>query len=327
MRAAVVVGALLVMAAPRVHADDTFESKAVGAQRVKRVEDLVWALTATCDQGDDTQNRQCRRLRDARAGELANTTLIVDADREAFSVGAFDAKKKSVSLSLDACIRCKGIEVDGKTWFVVGVKDGAAAPGWKNAKLVTASLHDNARPFGDEASAKAWAKTAAASNVQLLVKVGPKAKQTIENKNVLALDVLGYRVFSPCDGGVVCSSPKSGTVELEKSDKAGCGTIASGATQTAAGGDVPDALSTKMISETMKPLAEQAQQCGQKHGVHGAGKVKLTVAGDGSVLSVEQSGAFANTKAGECIEALAKAASFPKSKKEKTVFSYPIKLP
>src|ERR1043165_7369225 len=240
MRAAIVVGGLLALAPIRAHADDTFESKAVGAQRVKRVEDLVWALTATCDQGDDTQNRQCRKLRDAKAAALANATLIVDADHEAFNIGAFDAKKKSVPLSLDSCIRCKGVEVDGKTWFVVGTKDGAAAPAWKSAKLVTASLHDNARPFGDEASAKTWTKAASASNVQLLVKVGPKAKQTIESKNVLALDVLGYRVFSPCDGGVVCSSPKSQTVELEKSDRAGCGTIASGA--TAGGGSALDAL-------------------------------------------------------------------------------------
>jgi hypothetical protein len=77
----------------------------------------------------------------------------------------------------------------------------------------------------------------------------------------------------------------------------------------------------------MKPLVEQAAQCGQKHGVHGAGKVKLTVGADGSVTAVEQSGAFVNTKAGECIEALVKQAAFPKTKKEKTVFSYPIKLP
>ena len=46
-----------------------------------------------------------------------------------------------------------------------------------------------------------------------------------------------------------------------------------------------------------------------------------------SVAAVELSGAFASSKAGECIEALAKQASFPKTKKEKTVFSYPIKLP
>jgi hypothetical protein len=325
MRAAVVVAGLLALA-PSAHADDSFESKAAGAHRVKRVEDLVWALTATCDKGDDTQNRQCRKLRDARAAELANATLVVDADREAFSIGAFDAKKKSVALSLDACIRCKGIEVEGKTWFVVGTKDGAPAPAWKNAKLTTGALHDNARPFGDEASAKAWSKGASASNVQLLVKVGPKAKQTIENKNVLALDVIGYRVFSPCDGGIVCASPKSGAVELDKSDKAACGTIASGAVAST-GGDALDALTPALISQTMKPFAEQAAQCGQKHGVHGTGKVKLTVVADGSVAAVELTGAFASSKAGECIEALAKQASFPKTKKEKTVFSYPIKLP
>jgi hypothetical protein len=324
MRAAFVVVGVLALA-PSAHADDSFESKAAGAHRVKRVEDLVWALTATCDKGDDTQNRQCRRLRDAKSAELANATLLVDADRDAFSVGAFDAKKKSVALSLDACIRCKGVEVEGKTWFVVGTKDGAPAPAWKNAKLTTGSLHDNARPFGDEASAKTWTKAASASNVQLLVKVGAKAKQTIDNKNVLALDVIGYRVFSPCDGAIVAASPKSGAVELEKADKQACSAGASGAVATSA--ETVAALTPAMISQTMKPFAEQAAQCGQKHGVHGNGKVKLTVSADGSVAAVELTGAFASSKAGECIEALAKQASFPKTKKDKTVFSYPIKLP
>ncbi|HUS27731.1 MAG TPA: hypothetical protein VMZ53_04465 [Kofleriaceae bacterium] len=321
MRAALFVAAFVAVV-PSARADDTFESKAAGAQRVRRVEDLVWALTATCDQNDDTQNRQCRKLRDAKAAELANATLLVDADKDAFSVGAWNAQKKSVPLALDACIRCKGIDVAGKTWFVVGTKDGIAAPAWKSAKLVTGSLHDNARPFGDDASAKTWAKTATASNVQLLVKVGAKPKQSIENKNVLALEVLGYRVFSPCDGSVVAASPKSSAVELEKADKQACAPAP--ATPT---GEAIESLTPAMISQTMKPVAEQAAQCGQKHGVHGAGKVKLTVSADGSVAAVELTGAFASSKAGECIEALAKSAAFPKTKKAKTVFSYPIKLP
>lgn len=324
MRAALVAGAL-VLSTGQVRADDTFEAKAAGAQRVSRLDDLVWALTATCDQGDDTQNRQCKKLRDGRLAEVANATLIVDADKDAFTVGAWSPQKKSVPLALDSCIRCKGIEVEGKTWFVVGTKDGNPAPTWKGGKLVTGSLHDNARPFGDAASAKAWAATAAQSNVQLLVHVGPKAKQTIEGKNVLALDVLGYRVFSPCDGGIVCASPKAQPVELDTRDKKACGTIASGA--TAASGDVLDALTPTLISQTLKPITEQAQKCGQQNGVHGSGKVKLTVAADGSVVSAESSGAFANTKAGECIEALFKGVTFAKTKKEKTVFSYPIKLP
>jgi hypothetical protein len=324
MRAAIALG-VLALGAGHARADDTFEAKAAGAQRVSKLEDLVWALTATCDQGDDTQNRQCKKLRDGRTADFANATLIVDADKEAFTVGAWSPQKKSVPLSLDSCIRCKGVEVDGKTWFIVGSKDGNPAPAWKGSKLVTGSLHDNARSFGDAASAKTWSAGAAQSNVQLLVHVGPKAKQTIDGKNVLALDVLGYRVFSPCDGGIVCASPKAQPVELETRDKKACGTIASGA--TASNGDVLDALTPALISQTLKPITEQAQKCGQANGVHGSGKVKLTVAADGSVTSAESSGAFAGTKAGECIEALVKGVTFAKTKKPQTVFSYPIKLP
>ena len=325
MRVGLFAAACIALAGAPAHADDTFDAKAAGAQHVKHVDDIVWALTATCDQGDDTQNRQCRKLRDGRAAELANATLLVEAERNAFNIGAWSAQKKSVALSLDACIRCGGIDVGGKTWFVVGTKDGVAAPTWKGAKLVAGTLHDNAKTFGDDAASKAWSQAAAKSTVQLLVKVGPKAKQNIENKNVLALEVIGYRVFSPCDGSVVFASPKSETVAVDKSDKKAC--AASGGGGGAASGEAIDALTPAMISQTMKPIAEQAALCGTKHGVHGDGKVKLTVSADGNVVGVEQIGAFANTKAGECIEALAKQASFPRSKKEKTVFSYPIKLP
>jgi hypothetical protein len=323
MRTALFAVALLAAVAPHAHGDDTFEQKAAGAQRVRHIDDIVWALTAPCNDGDDTQNRQCRKLRDGRAAELASATLLVEAERNAFNIGAWSAQKKSVALSLDACIRCSGIEVGGKTWFVVGTKEGVAAPAWKNAKLVAGTLHDNAKMFGDDAASKTWSQSAAKSTVQMIVKVGPKAKQTIENKNVIALDVIAYRVFSPCDGSVVFASPKSETVTLDTADKKACSTGTS-ATPT---GEAIDALTPAMISQTMKPIAEQAALCGTKHGVHGDGKVKLTVSADGNVVAVEQLGAFANTKAGECIEALAKQASFPRTKKPKTVFSYPIKLP
>jgi hypothetical protein len=325
MRAVVAV-LLLGVIAPAAHADDTFEAKATGAQRIRRIDDLVWALTASCDAGDDTQQRQCRKLRDTRAAELANATLIVDGDKGAFTVGAWSPQKKSVPLALNSCIRCGGISVDGKTWFVVGNKEGNPPPTWKGPKLQTGSLHDNARTFTDEASAKAWAKSAARSSVQLIVKVSAKTKQTIEMKNVLVLDVLGYRVYSPCDGSVVCASPRSGTAELDKTDKKACGTVASGTTRVGAPGETLEALTPALIAQTMKPVADTATQCGTKHGVHGQGKVRITVAADGSVVSTESSGAFANTKAGECIEAAVKQTAFPRSKREKTTFSYPIKL-
>ena len=102
------------------HADDTFEAKAANAQRIRHLENVVWALTAPCDAGDDTQQRQCRTRATRAQAELIGTTLLVDADIDAFDVGAWSAQKKSVPVTLSSCIRCGGVDLDGKTWFIVG---------------------------------------------------------------------------------------------------------------------------------------------------------------------------------------------------------------
>src|SRR5258706_14480356 len=93
-------------------ADDTFETKAQGAQRIKRIENLVWSLTAPCEAGDDTQRRQCRRVRDVRAAEVSGSTLLVDADADAFDASVWSAAKQSVAITLASCIRCRGVDLD-----------------------------------------------------------------------------------------------------------------------------------------------------------------------------------------------------------------------
>src|ERR1700690_1961988 len=101
MKALVIV--VLLGVATTAAAEDSFETKAAGAVRIHRIENVVWAFTAPCDTGDEVQQRQCRQVRDARASELLHATLLVDADADAFDVGAWDPKKKSVPLALSAC--------------------------------------------------------------------------------------------------------------------------------------------------------------------------------------------------------------------------------
>jgi hypothetical protein len=186
---------ILALFATPAFADDTFEGKADGAQRIKHIDDVVWAFTAKCDAGDDTQQRQCRHIRDTRQAELANATLLVDADKSAFRVGEWNAKAKSIPLTLSGCIDCSGIEVDGKKWIVVGSADPKS------------KLYDNARQAADENAAKAFAKLAANATVQLVVKVAAKPKQTVDSKQAFVVDVLGYRVASPCEGTIIVANP------------------------------------------------------------------------------------------------------------------------
>lgn len=321
MRALLLASALVVAGGSLAAADDTFESRASGAVRVAHLDDLVWALTAPCDKGDDTQQRQCRRLRDTRAGQLANATLIVDADRSSFALGAWSPQKKSAPLTLSACIKCSGVEVDGRSWFIVGSKEGNPAPRFDGRTLKAGLLYENARTFPDEAAARRFAAGAANAKVQLIVKVPAKAKWSDAGKQGLALDVLGYRVYSPCDGSVVLSNPKAGAGAI---DKAACRkTTATTTTDAADAG----ALTPAQIKTAVKPVVDGARQCYAKFKVAGKGKLRMAIAADGSLAEYEQQGDFANTPTGACIDAAMKAVAFPASKKDRTAVSVPISLP
>jgi len=318
MRALVILW-LLLAAAP-AFGDDTFEAKATNAQRLNRIENLVWAFTAPCSEGDDTQQRQCRRVRDTRVAQLAGATLLLDADKDAFDVGAWSAQKKSVAVTLSACIRCSGVEIDGKTYFVVTDKD-LTSPKFDSGKFKTAPLADTAKQFPDEAAAKAYARSVSNARVQLLVKVPAKPITTIDGKPVVALDLVGYRVYAPCDGAVVVASPKSGPVEADKKQCAAVAPIAEVKEPPKL-----DQLTSGLIATAMKPIVDESNECFKKFAVTGKAKLKITIGGDGAVMKYEQQGDFVNTPTGQCIDAAMSKASFPASKKPKTVISFPIIL-
>jgi len=205
--------AALVASGPLAHAEDSFESRAQGAVRIANLSDLAWALTATCDAGDEVQQRQCRHLRDTRVKQLAGATLLVDAQPGAFEVGAWSPAKKSVPLSVTACIDCAGVAVNGKTYYLTGAGGQVMMEG---GQLRTARLLDTTRTFTDEATAKAWLKMIGAVRIQMLVKIPDKVRWQIAGRDGLGLEILGYRVYVPCEGTIVVASPTSGNVEADK---------------------------------------------------------------------------------------------------------------
>jgi hypothetical protein len=195
---------LVVGLAGVAHADD-FAS----AQKV-RVDDLAWSLTASCETGDDLQQRQCRHVREASAKELAGKTLLVDAKAEV-EVGAYSAAKKSVPLALAGCVDCGGVLVEGKQLVITG-----GTPTFDGGKWKTGKQLDTARQFNDESAAKQWIAAVGKSRVQLLVKVPEKVKWTIAGKEGLGLDIVGYRVYLPCEGTIIASKPESANVDPDK---------------------------------------------------------------------------------------------------------------
>lgn len=302
--------ALALALAPVVaHADDTFEAKATGARSVVHVDDIVWALTASCDKGDDVQNRQCKALRDQRAKDLAGQTMLVRADGFALDLGAWDNARKSVAVTLTSCIRCEGIGVDGKTWFITG-----GAPKVENGKVRGAPLYDTARQFATPETATAWLKAVKNHTVELVVKIPAKPRWSTGGKDGIQLDVLAYRVITPCNGTVVLANPPSLNAAP---DKAAC----------AAGGAAVLALTTDLIEEAMQAPMSVIKTCARSYRAKGKGKLDLTIADDGTIAAIEQTGDFVGSKTGACIDNAMKGVTFPRSAKPKTKIGYPFVLP
>jgi hypothetical protein len=319
----VLVLAAMTAAAGTAHAEDTFEGKTVDARYIKKIEDVVWPLVATCEKGDDTEQRQCRHVRDARAQTLRGATLLVDGDVEAWSVGAYNASRKSVPVSLTPCLRCGGIDIDGRTVFVLGLSGQSSQIRFEGGRLRPAPVHDSSRSFSDENAAAAWAKSVRKVRVQFLVKVPDKPRWTVQGRDGVSFEVLGYRVISPCDGQIVMSQPTSQAVDP---DKKACRADDSEGDQRPGDGGPPDQLSESMIQEAMKPVVEAADTCHERFGVAGKAKLLITIAGDGTVVKADQSGDFVDTPTGLCIEKAVRRVTFPQSKKARTTIGYPIVL-
>jgi hypothetical protein len=309
MRAFTLVAAILILAPTVAHADATFEAAASSAKRVRHVDDIVWAFTAACDKGDDTQQRQCKTLRDRRAAELAGSTLLVEADADALDLGTYSTAKKSVTVTLNGCIRCKGLASDGKTFHVTG-----GAPKVEDKVVKTAALYDTARQFQTAEIANAWLKAVAQRRVELLVKIPAKPRWSQGGLEGVQLDVQGYRVTTPCNGTVVISNPQAANTPP---DKAAC----------AAGGAAVVALTPELIDETMQAPMSVIRVCAKKERAAGKAKLQLTISDDGTLAAYEQNGDFVGTPMGKCIDEAMKGVMFPRSAKPRTKIGYPISLP
>jgi hypothetical protein len=308
----------------------SFDQAAAGAVRLAR-RDLpgwAWALTASCDQGDDMAQRQCRVIRDARAARIKGQTFVIEAEPQAFFAGGWDPAKKSITLTVRGCVACAPVDAGGKKIFIVTNK---AAPTETGETLQAAVIHETAKVFTDDAAANAWeAKAIPRLKIELVFALpAGNPLWSRGGKDGIAVDVLAFRVVDPCDGGVVCSSGGAGGMDP---DKKTCGTVDEGQADSSDSAPaapeetIVDRLEPYMIKEALDPAVAAAQKCHDTYGVDGETKLKLTITGDGSIVAFEQVGDFTDTPTGECIAKAVKAITFPKSRKARTSFTYPIVL-
>jgi hypothetical protein len=310
----------------------TFDDVSKGATRLDRdgIGGVLWSLNASCEAGDDLEQRQCKAIKVARAKKVAGRSFIVPGDASAFVVGAWDAKKKAVPLMLSGCVACaEPISIAGKPLYVVSNK---AAPTFKGSVAAAATIHETTRQFKSEEEALKWrTEVVPRLKTEFVVTIaGENAKWKRESKEGIAVAIVGFRVYDPCDGKIVCASPKSSRAAV---DKVACGdAVVEGEAEEKKPKEVkpkekiPEELTAAQIKAAMKPVKDAADQCFADYGVAGDAKLHVTVAADGSVLSVEVKGDFAGTPTGTCLEDAVKATTFPKTQKSKQSFKYPIVL-
>jgi len=311
----------LVALAPAARADATFEELAAKAAVLSPADlaGMVWSLTAPCDQGDLTAIRRCTIVRDRRAAELRAGTWFVNAEPGAFSISAYSADTADVTLNLAGCVACNQ-PVGGL--YIVSNK---AAPSFTGEVAVAASVHQTTRSFGDEGQATRWTKRAIASKSQFVVRIADAAGGLFERDGHkgLALEILGYRVYEPCEGTIVSASPTAAPVAP---DKAACGNVVDEVVDAGPKVVLPAMLTPSDIKATMRPVTAAAKDCFDNYGVPGRAKLSYTVNGAGAITAFEQTGDFADTPTGRCIDKAAKGVTFPATQKKNFAFTFPINV-
>ena len=329
----VTCGLLASLAAWPAAAEDpsSFEALAASAQPLGRADlaGLVWALTASCTDGDDLAQRQCVAARDARAAAVRAATFVVDGDAAAFSIGAWKADTRSLPLVLRGCVAC------ARPLAGLYVVSSKAAPTFRGEVAEAALVHETARTFKDEDAARRWSARAPHLRTQFVVRVAAAAGGLWERdgKRGLAVEILGFRVHDPCDGDVVSASPPSAR---GPADARTCGAGAGEPRPTEPGPrptepapaepTLPAQLDARAIKLAMQPVVQAARACFDTYGVAGNARLAFSVAGDGSILTYEQTGDFVDTPTGTCIDKAARATTFPKTRKDRFGFTFPLSL-
>jgi hypothetical protein len=249
--------------------------------------------------------------------------LLVDGDSSALEITKWSAQKRSLGITVNSCIRCGGIEVEGKKWLVIGA---GSPPRFEGQKLRTHVLFDTTKQFNDEASATAWTKPLENARVQFVVKVPEKPKWNTGGKDGLSFEVVAYRVISPCDGSIVASNPPSQPATPDKKACAGGPAVVDPVNTGGKPEKLPESLTGAMIKAAMQPVIDAANACFQRNKVTGKAKLVMVIAADGSVLEYEQQGEFVGTPTATCIDTAAKKVTFPRTQKPKTKVGFPIVL-
>jgi hypothetical protein len=196
------------------------------AQIVSDIEDAVWALVHTCDGTDALELRQCRAVRDARIKAWTSKPLLVTPDPGTFVFSDWDPKAKSIVWSLQACIRCSGVTIDGAKYEVLAapVVPKEMQPGDTAPSVAVSAITGNTLVFRNAVAAVNWVRRANRAGVQLLVRASSNSIWHDGKRQGVSFDVVGYRIWDRCDGSVIAVSEADSSISSAPgpTDKAQC---------------------------------------------------------------------------------------------------------
>jgi hypothetical protein len=317
------------------HADKYSEltAKATPLASASDVAGLFWSATVDCGKSsNDLERRQCEGIKAARSEQAATGHYMVNGDASALSVGDWDAAKGGVEITLYGCVSCgQAADVAGQKRFLTVKGDvKAQAEGVRGPVL-----NQTVRKFKSEAEAKRWKEVVAPRlRAQLVIKLPAKPSEwQAAGARGYAVELEGFRVWDPCDGGIVAANPPAAN---ETAERAACkgGTAAELEAEAAPKvekvaapvDDRPEKLSAGDVKKAMATAQAGVQACFQQYGVPGKADFAIEIGGDGKIRKVELRGQFKDTPTGECITSAVKNTQFPAFKAGNMNINYPFIL-
>lgn len=307
---------------------------AVQPSEVQELAPYLWAFRATCDQLDnDLARRQCLGLREARKQQVSEKTFLLRGDRRSLLAASFDPKRKGAQLKVYSCFACTGpIDAIGQPLYVVGQGEKTVF----GTQILGPVVYATTNPFGSADEAARWkAEVAPRLRAEYVVRIpAEEPLWTSSGVQGLAVEILGFRVYDPCTGKMVLAEPKAKSVPRDESTCTGEALLALERARQEAnapksgdtGPTLPPRLTPNDVQTALEPATLAAQQCYAVYGVAGEARFRITIAGDGKVTELEQSGYFTDTPTGDCMEAAIRATVFPPTQKESTTVTYPFVL-
>lgn len=310
-----------------------------------QVEGIVWALAANCASGSAVEDRQCKQVRDTRRRAITKQRLKTLLEASALQIDAYDPKTRSRRWQLRGCVACDGIVVDDQRYAVWAgppvLLDATGAtivapvttPLRKNAtrtrtpkpppapvvaQVAVPVLASGAQVFRDEASSDRWLAQLRAARAELYFEINESPVWQHVDQRGVRLDVLGFRVWTPCTGVVYMAS--DGSTSAPPEQDARCST----ATPSATALQLPE-RDREEISRVMSTARMLIEACPRQPGVAGVARLRMTVESDGTISRYEQSDTFAGTDLGKCIDEAAQRVKFPAGRQRAT-FVYPVVL-